>query len=472
MRISRRSFLKSSAATAAVSMVSGPVTKVIAKEKADMQMQPGPGNKWPGRVAINFNGSVTSGSTVDETVAKKMVDDTIMLLTGETSVGAAWKAVFPASLTAQSKIAIKTNILNSGIPCPHASTVQAIAEGLLQMDFSGSKIPAANITVYDMNNSSSLSSAGYTSSRFPGMNLVKDSASKFGDGAMNDRGYAKTLNAANFLINVFSPRGHNTGSTFTIGFKSHYGTYENASGLHSNAAQNHRDINCTGPVYNKTVLSMCSGIFGMRESRGPVGSADDYSNYVKTVDPESTAQNPSTIIMSTDPVSCDMQSIKMMRLQKNPAGPYGVSDMPTYLQASAGISGALSGTTYNIGVIDETKMDVRRMINGQIVSTVVSGKIVDSPRSVRLKLTHLKGRGIAFIEYTVPQIYIGREASIEIYSVRGDLLFRTKQRICGAVNHYSWKEAASAGRRAPNGIYVVTVTSGKLRLAERLRVAG
>ncbi|MBN1130372.1 MAG: hypothetical protein JXA71_15375 [Chitinispirillaceae bacterium] len=39
-----------------------------------------------------------------------MVDDGIKLLTGESSVGAAWKAVFPETLSLQSKIAIKINL--------------------------------------------------------------------------------------------------------------------------------------------------------------------------------------------------------------------------------------------------------------------------------------------------------------------------------------------------------------------------
>jgi hypothetical protein len=38
--------------------------------------------------------------------------------------------------------------------------------------------------------------------------------------------------------------------------------------------------------------------------------------------------------------------------------------MPKYLRASAGIMGVLPDASLNFGVIDETKMDIRRIING------------------------------------------------------------------------------------------------------------
>ena len=137
MSISRRSFLKGSAATAALSMVGSSALDAISAPAASFAA--GPGNKWAGRVVVNYNKAATSGTVVDETIVKKMVDDSILLLTGETTVGAAWKSVFPSTLTATSKIAIKTNILNAGNPCPHAFSIMGITEGLQQMDFNGTK---------------------------------------------------------------------------------------------------------------------------------------------------------------------------------------------------------------------------------------------------------------------------------------------------------------------------------------------
>jgi hypothetical protein len=44
--------------------------------------------------------------------------------------------------------------------------------------------------------------------------------------------------------------------------------------------------------------------------------------------------------------------------------PYDIASMPSYLKASAGVTGAID-PTYNIGVLDEKKMDVRRIVNGK-----------------------------------------------------------------------------------------------------------
>jgi anaerobic selenocysteine-containing dehydrogenase len=113
MSITRRSFLKGSAATAALSVVGGSAINVLGAETAALAN--GPGNKWPGRVVVNFNKSAVTGTTtVNEAVVKQMVDDSIKLLTDQATVGAAWKAVFPSTLSATSKIAIKINILNNG----------------------------------------------------------------------------------------------------------------------------------------------------------------------------------------------------------------------------------------------------------------------------------------------------------------------------------------------------------------------
>jgi hypothetical protein len=310
MKLSRRLFLKRSGAAtaAAAAMSSGLAKTVFGVESAAPQMTPGPGNKWPGRVAIIFNKNAVSRSGANATAVpaavSKMVDDAILLLTGQTTVAAAWKFVFPASLSPASKIAIKTNILNAGLAAPNPYAVQAIVNGLLSMDLGGgSKIPSANITIYDMNNGNSFASAGYTAALFPGVNLVKESkGTGFTDGARSQQ-YAKSLNTANFLINVFSPRGHDPliGGV-TLNFKSHYGTYDPLYHDATAWAPYIRDINCIGPVFKKTVLSVCAGIFGMNIAHGPTGNPDDYTRYAATMDPTATLV-PTTVMMSTDPVS-------------------------------------------------------------------------------------------------------------------------------------------------------------------------
>jgi hypothetical protein len=485
MKVSRRTFLKSTATAGAAAAVAGGLVENVFS--ASPALTPGPGNKWPGKVAINFNKAAVTidgtNATPDTAVIQKMVDDTIKLLTGESTVGAAWKAVFPASLSAQSIIAIKVNTLNPGLPAPHWSSVKAITDGLQQMDVGGGKFPASGIVIYEaVGNNLSDAGLGYNATNFGTIKISDDTDNLVdgGDGALNKRTYAKTLKDANFLINVFSPRGHMImvcSTKFTLGFKSHFGTYSAPTGLHQNSntetgvsATNLRDINCTGPVFNKTVLSVCSGIFGKKEGSGPTGLADSYLNYAKTMDSSLTNSNqpPTTIMMSTDPVSIEMQTIKMMRLNASPAGKYGVADMPTYLRASAGVTGVLSGTTYNIGQIDETKMDIKRLINDSVIIEKAQPAILGS--NARLSAIPIKGRNGTFIEFKLPKAQIGNEAVLEIYDFKGTVVRKLSQKVLGVLNHLSWDNRDTSGAPIGAGPYIVRLTAGSVRLSAALTV--
>lgn len=499
MRVSRRSFLKSSAAAgAAVAASGGLVQNILASAPA---MTPGPGNKWPGRVAINFNkGAMTIKGTspnfthtLNEDIIRKMVDDTIKLLTGSSSIGEAWKSIFPSSLTATSKIAIKIPIgFNDGPPAPHWASVKAITDGLQQMDLNGVKLPLGNITIYDMAGSGTFANAGYTSANFPGITILKDNAVDGGNGAINNRTYAKTLRDADFLINVFSPRGHmvmTCSSTFTLGFKCHFGTYSNPSGLHGNgetsaAATNLRDMNCTGPVYNKTVLSVCSGIYANWEGHGPSGGPDDYSKYANSIDPSisylgtGSFRGPSTIMMSTDPVAIEMQTVKMMRLnnsstttpypktQVSTSG-YATANMPTYLRASGGVTvSGLAGTTYNIGQIDESKMEVRRIIN-DIVMVENHPDLGGAAAGANIIASPIKGHRGTFIEFRLPHDLAGHDAQIDLYDIKGALVRRHSQKVLGALNHFSWDNTDDSGKQVSLGAYIVRLTSGRIHLSTK-----
>jgi uncharacterized protein (DUF362 family) len=325
-----------------------------------------PLNKWPGRCVVNYNRQATKGPVADEKIIKTMVDDSIKLLTGQKTVGQAWQEVFPG-LSLQTKIALKINILNVEVP-PHPFVVMGIVQGLQQMGLGKDKFPAVNISIYDANNGITFDQAGFTAARFPGitMNHHGSAFKNFGDGAHQNAPYAETLNACDYLINVPGLRGHQPmAGSVTLGFKSHYGTYPPTYHDEALTPPYLRDINCTGPVFKKTALTVLGGIFGLKEGHGPRGSADEFLVYAKTIDPASDNPSPNTVLMSTDPVSAEMQAIKILRLRE--AKPYSLETMPHYLRASAGITGVLD-PTYNIGILDETKMDLRRIINGKIPS--------------------------------------------------------------------------------------------------------
>jgi hypothetical protein len=475
MALSRRKFLQSSTALAATTL-SAPLTgRAFAAQS--IPFAPGPGNKWPGRVAINFNKNAVSNLTSPQTnVIKKMVDDAILLLTGQSSVGAAWKELFPASLSLQSKIAIKINIANGGLPGPHWSSVQAITEGLQRMDFNGTSFPAANITLYDMKFGAGMDALNYSKDNFPGCTREYTALVNGGDGAMNNHKYASTLKNADFLINVFSPRGHTyppEGSRFTLGFKSHVGTYASEAktegpSLHAKLMENLVAMNCTGPVYAKNVLSICSGIFGLIEGIGPGDTEQrDYKQYAATMDPSITEPiNPSTIMLSTDPIAVEMQCIKMMRI--NNSGNYAREALPPYLQASAGISGMMLKMTHDIGIIEEKDIEVRRIINDVVSIDRTAPSRVNS-RKGTIWVAAAPDRG-TFFEFSLPAARSGNLASIAIHDSYGRLVHSREVRIQGERNQFSWNNRGTNSAPVSPGGYIVNIESGKSRIAKQFAV--
>lgn len=474
--VSRRSFLKGTTATAAVALTQGTITNVFSQQSTELK--PGPGNKWPGRVVINFNKNAVNwdkdtASAAPE-VIKTMINESITFLTGKETVGEAWKAVFPDTLTAQSKIAIKVP-LGCAIEkiAPHWSAAKAIIDGLQQMDFNGTKLPAENITVYDMRCSNNLSRFSYTSQNLGNVKIVYDSmGSGFSDGARNQQ-YAKSLKEADFLINLFRPGGHsNYVEGLTLGFKNHYGTY-NFDHSESSAPGYLRDINSTGVVYNKNVLSVCYGIFGAKENSGSPGSLDvSYYQYAKAMDSSITNTNhpPCTIIMSTDPITAEMQTIKMMRQRENPPKSFDKNSMPKYLKASGGVSGALN-PTYNIGIIDEAEMDIRKIINGEKIGVKVKdNKTPFATFSSRLNIHQIRGQHSTIIHYSLPGSKTGSKVKLDIFDLKGSLLRSLSGFIAGTVNNISWDEKDSAGKLVNNGTYILRLTTSNVNLSERFTI--
>jgi hypothetical protein len=502
----RREFLKISAAGAAgIALTSGGMNRILAKPAARTANGTAPLNSMPGRVVVNFNKNAPAALSTDATAAqvttiKTMVDDAIKLLTGITDIGTAWKSLFPSTLSMTSKILIKIpQGFNNSLSVAHWSSVQAITDGLQKMTFGASPntttFPAANITIFDGTGTNNLTSRGFTAANFPNINIVFYPASSasfaaFADSPKNYSGsaslpYATVLNAAAFLINVFSPRGHGTQyGDFTLGFKNHYGTFDAPTLPHDNspspnAGQTIRNLNSTGVVYTKNMLSMCSGIWGQYEGSGPGGSPQNYSTYSKHMDPTSTNTTPTTIIMSTDPVSAEMQAIKMMRIQG--AKTYAVADMPDYLKASGGV--AVTGTNWppdpaaasvmdNIGVIDESKMKVLNILNGVITTGIEDRESLSresgSPAFVTAK--QINGHNCTFIEFKLPADRIGGEAVLSIFTVSGSLVCRMPRKILGVLNSYSWDEKDGQGRLVSKGTYVVRLESGMISQSSRFRI--
>lgn len=467
--LSRRSFLKAGATTA---MATGLTPALVSMVHTPAEAAFSPLNKWPGRVVINYNNTHKAtqygGTTADKATLQRMVDDAIKLLTGETTVGEAWKALFPLTgpktLNATTKIAIKINILNSAVVAGHWSIVKGIVEGLMQMNVGTLASPAtlsrSNITIYDGNNSTeSFSSKLYNSTNFPGITLVNSdpqSGSELG---------ARALNNADFLINIPGMRGH--GSEFggvTLGFKSHYGSFPtNCHGDAVACPAYLRDINCTGLVYDKTILTVCNAIYATNIGNGPAtgGSPDSYNTYAKTMDPNvsSTRPNCDTLIMSTDPVAAEFQIIKCMRINQGES--YTTISMPDYLKISAGIPVG-DNTAYNIGVIDESQQTVGKIVNETIVSSIATEKYFNLKEDeFRLTVSLNPVIQNAYFDIWTPSALNGKKVLFEIYDLQGRVVFEAKPTILGACTHLVWNGKNRNGRVVASGKYIAYIMIDK-----------
>jgi len=477
MTVSRRTFLKSSAAVTAISATSGVVANVLGETKkvtAETTL-----NKWRGRVAINFNKDAVKDyakKSVDNEVIAKMVDDTIIKLSEKDTVGDAWKEIFPDTLTATSKIAIKTNFYAPSI-CPPPEILLAMVTGLRKMSIGGSNF-TGDITIYEANTGNSFQQAGYDEAAFKvegsKATLLKATMGKGKDPATGESQYVTVLDDADFLINVFSARGHEAYTEgFSLGFKSHYGTYINSpvSTIHGTPgfSQRVRNLHCTGVIAKKQVLSVSCAFYCNNEgdSMGSTGTKS-FSTYVKTMDSTATCESPSTLIMSTDAVSCEVQAIKILKINKGKT--YGVNDMPKYLRASAGIAGALSDATYDIGEIDELKMDIRKIVN-QTGIVAVTRREHENRSEIRLTTTSLPRQRTTYFEFSLPSRLQGTGARLSVFDITGKQIFSTDLRVQGILNHYSWDRMSGAGMPVPAGRYVVELTAADVACRELFLVA-
>jgi uncharacterized protein (DUF362 family) len=260
-----------------------------------------------------YDDGATSGSTINEPVVQVMVDESIKALTGQPSVGEAYKSLFPGITTA-SIVGIKVNCINSALPT-HKQVASCIVNGLAQMDIGGTLFKKNNAIVWDRTNSE-LTSSGYTkytgsdpaTPRCYGTNesgVGYDSTKPLNVGGVTSNPSKIMSQTCEFIIDAAVLKTHSQG-VVTLSLKNHYGSIHNPSSMsHSSActpsvpALNAQIRDVLTPT-NKQRLFIIDGLFGLY-SGGPGGSP----NF-----------NPKVIIMSLDPVACDYQGQNVINAER------------------------------------------------------------------------------------------------------------------------------------------------------------
>jgi len=260
-----------------------------------------------------YHEQATTGNTINEPVVQLMVDESIKALAGLSSVGEAWKTIFPG-ITDTSVIGIKVNCVNNQLPS-HAHVVRCIAAGLAQMDLGGTLFKKNNIIVWDRTNNE-MTSCGYTlytgsdpdTMRVFGTNqsgVGYDSGTPLNVNGVSENPSKILSQLCDYLIDLAVLKTH-SGGTVTLGLKNHYGSVHSPTSLqHSGGCpqsipslnQQIRDVITPNNIQK---LFIIDGLFGIY-SGGP-GGAPNF--------------NPKVIIMSRDPVACDYQGQNVINAER------------------------------------------------------------------------------------------------------------------------------------------------------------
>lgn len=437
-KISRRSFLKKSsisiAAASSLPLISA--KSICAKYPLY--------NKWPGRSVLNFNeDAVAIGSPV-YSVIKQMMDESIKMLTDQTTATAGWEAIFPEQITTSDKIAIKVNA--SYTLKNTMEVIKAVAEGLASM--LGGTFPASNITIYDHGGPTSLNfqSIYNLSSNIPG---IKSSNGRDGrsqrDPAAGNRNYPDCLNEAKYLIDLPVMKTHQQSwsGRLSLCFKGHIGTYQSGhSGFDSGDLIELR----SGVVKDKCVLCIIDAIKGTKS--GYNGSAQSFPTWTETISPGTSQTDPSTIILSTDPVSTEHVGRNVFRIDM---------DNPTYGSGSNDIVAAGENAGFGIGDENDPAWDYREIVNGQStqIRQLPQNKMVNN----ELVLFQNKPNPAATsttIRFSVPHEARNGNVHIAISNLAGRLI---RKLTCNAnTSECIWDLKDASGSRVPVGRYIYSVS--------------
>jgi uncharacterized protein (DUF362 family) len=253
---------------------------------------------------------------VNADVARKMVDDGIVALTGISNLGDAWKSIFP-SVSQSTKICIKVNCIASGGGpyvtadrnglSSHPEVAYAVANSLATMQIDGNSFPLDNITIFDRADIE-MKNAGYVINRNEAGIKCYGTIGSVSSGSTANCGktsYAVNGSAQHFsnifeqndyMINLSVLKDHSFAGV-TLSMKNNYGVVHmpECEQMHSCEAAVPL-LNNLEPLKNKQVLCIVDAIYGIK-SGGPEG-------YPQI--------SPNSLILSKDTVAIDTIGSKML----------------------------------------------------------------------------------------------------------------------------------------------------------------
>ncbi len=226
-KIKRREFLKTAGTTAAAFGLSAGPFSIISRRSRASNLLDDP------RIVVVRDDDAHSGSQVVANIAQVMMDEAIRRFTGMVDIGEAYLAVLPG-ITTSSVIGIKVNCLYN--LCTHPIVVDALINGLLQMNPGGNPFPANNIIIWD-NTSWRLQNGGYTINtgstgvRCFGTNVVGYNSMYLNCNGSYQRPSNILTNYCDYLIDFAVLKNHSFAGV-TLSMKNHLGSIHSPGGLH------------------------------------------------------------------------------------------------------------------------------------------------------------------------------------------------------------------------------------------------
>lgn len=266
--------------------------------------------------------SSTNRSTINQSTVNSMMDQAIMALTSQISVGAAWNSLFQRNnskrgkgsvgYVAGEKIAIKVNFNNDCCENEHNAdyqTVNAITRQLVQ----DVGIAASNIYIYD---ASRTFPTYFQNGLLYGVQQAAQNTNNYysqnwSDVSVGGTYLAKLVVDTTYIINVPLLRGHAIAGV-SLSFKNHYGSIKSVPDSFHNFDGSSTfgqlvNLNKNTNIKDKTVLVVGDGILAI-------------TNW--NIGPHSAPSAiPKTLFVSYDPVAADTVMVSYLRNLSDNAAP-------------------------------------------------------------------------------------------------------------------------------------------------------
>ena len=431
-RISRRRFIGATAAAVGAGFV-GMGTSVRAGPSSRG------GGLFPGKGVTVWHPEATAGRTVNVEAVQQMVDRGLTALTGGLDPVSALEALLPG-LTAQSKVAIKVNLIAGPTHCwTRWEMVQALVNRLTET--LGGSFPSANITIFDQHD---LASHDYTEDRFPGVVLSSDNDCTSGvwvptPGQQSE--LSRFIAEADFLINCPVVKNHYA-NLFTLGMKNHYGSIAPSSWCGNFDAV--LAINAAPPIKQKTALVLLDGLFG---------------NYVSDVDggPDNwtllPGGTPRRIFFGTDPCVVEHLGQQIINEQRQAMGLAPLTDNYLYRAGDP---------PYELGVTDPGSMDLT-FVDASLVPVTEhpapTGLLISLPAPNPFRVS------------TTWTLTLAHPATLHLFVAdmmgRRVALLRTGEFDAGS-HHIGWDGRGDDGRVVPAGTYLLVIRGNGLRTTSQV----